>query len=101
MIEIGYLRSLYDSCVYYNYLKDCSFMYLVLYVDDRLIAAEKKSDIQKLNRVLSTKFEMKDLGAAKKILGMEICRDRRRNKLFLLLKGILLKYFIKVWNDYC
>jgi len=33
----------------------------VLYVDDMLLAAEKKSDIQKLKGLLSTEFEMKDL----------------------------------------
>jgi hypothetical protein len=32
---------------------------------------------------LSSKFEMKDLGAAKKILGMEITRDRKSALLFL------------------
>ncbi|GAA0142464.1 transmembrane signal receptor [Lithospermum erythrorhizon] len=30
MIEIGYLRSPYDSCVYYNKVKGGSFIYLVL-----------------------------------------------------------------------
>uniref|UniRef100_A0A3Q7IZ38 Reverse transcriptase Ty1/copia-type domain-containing protein n=1 Tax=Solanum lycopersicum TaxID=4081 RepID=A0A3Q7IZ38_SOLLC len=48
-----------------------------------LIAAKKKYDIQKLKGLLSAEFEMKDLGAARKILGMEIIRDRERRKLFL------------------
>jgi hypothetical protein len=30
---------------------------------------------------LSKEFEMKDLDAAKKILGMEICRDKSSEKL--------------------
>ncbi|XP_047320703.1 secreted RxLR effector protein 161-like [Impatiens glandulifera] len=34
--------------------------------DDMLLAAEKKSDIQKLKGLLSIEFEMKDLGATKK-----------------------------------
>ena len=46
--------------------------------DDMLIAAKKKYDIQKLKGLLSAEFEMKDLGAARKILGMEIIRDRER-----------------------
>jgi ATP-binding cassette subfamily B (MDR/TAP) protein 1 len=32
---------------------------------------------------LSKEFEMKDLGVAKKILGMEISRDRLYGKLYL------------------
>jgi len=83
MIEIDYSRSLYDSCVYYNKLKDGSFTYLVLYVDDMLLVLKKKSDIQKLKGLLGTKFEMKDLGVVKKILGKEIYKVRRQKKFFL------------------
>ena len=66
-------------------------IYLVLYVDDMLIAAENKSDVQKLKGLLSAEFEMKDLGAARKILGMEIYRDRSKGKLFLSQKGYIQK----------
>lgn len=52
-----------------------STIYLLLYVDDMLIAAKDKSEIAKLKARLSSEFEMKDLGAAKKILGMEIIRE--------------------------
>ena len=91
MIEIGYNRSPYDCCVYHNKLKNGSYIYLVLYVDDMLIASKDKSDIQKLKGLLSAEFEMKDLGAAKKILGMEIYRDRSQNKLFVSQKGYIQK----------
>ncbi|MCF7184084.1 hypothetical protein L3H42_11345, partial [Corynebacterium sp. MC-13] len=60
MIEIGYNRSPYDYCVYHSELKSSSYIYLVLYVDDMLIAAENKSDIQRLKGLLSAEFEMKD-----------------------------------------
>lgn len=48
-----------------------------------LIASRDKSLIRKLKTQLSNEFEMKELGAAKKILGMEIRRDRQAGKLFL------------------
>ena len=54
---------------------------MLLYVDDILIAAKSKVEIGKLKLQLNEEFEMKDLGEAKKILGMEIQRDR--------LKGIV------------
>ncbi|KAJ4711012.1 Retrovirus-related Pol polyprotein from transposon TNT 1-94 [Melia azedarach] len=91
MIEIGYTRSPYDCCVYYSKATNGSLIYLVLYVDDMLIAAENKSDVQKLKDLLSIEFEMKDLGAARKILGMEIYRDRSKKKLFLSQKGYIQK----------
>jgi len=42
-----------------------------------LLAAEKKCDIRKLKGLLSSEFEMKDLGTSKKILGMEIYSYKR------------------------
>uniref|UniRef100_A0A3Q7I020 Reverse transcriptase Ty1/copia-type domain-containing protein n=1 Tax=Solanum lycopersicum TaxID=4081 RepID=A0A3Q7I020_SOLLC len=57
-----------------------------------LIAAKKKYDIQKLKGLHSAEFEMKDLGAARKILGMEIIRERERRKFFLSQRS----YFQKV-----
>ncbi|KAJ4705295.1 Retrovirus-related Pol polyprotein from transposon TNT 1-94 [Melia azedarach] len=59
--------------------------------DDMLIATENKSDVQKLKDLLSVEFEMKDLGATQKILGMEIYRDRSKKKLFLSQKGYIQK----------
>ncbi|KAJ4713215.1 Retrovirus-related Pol polyprotein from transposon TNT 1-94 [Melia azedarach] len=59
--------------------------------DDMLIAAENKSDVQKLKDLLSVEFEMKDLGAARKILGMEIYRDISKKKLFLSQKRYIQK----------
>ena len=83
MIQSGYHRSSYDSCVYLKKISDKSFVYLLLYVDDMLIAAKNMSDVMILKKSLSEEFEMKDLGPAKKILGMEIQRDRKAGKLYL------------------
>nr|GEW97999.1 retrovirus-related Pol polyprotein from transposon TNT 1-94 [Tanacetum cinerariifolium] len=60
-----------------------SFLYLVLYVDDMLIDAPNKDHIRELKDQLSNEFDMKDLGAAINILGMEIRRDRKMGKLTL------------------
>ena len=64
------------------FFKQCNdFTYLLLYVDDMLIAARNKTHVQKLKAQLKKEFDMKDLGEAKKILGMEISRDRSISKL--------------------
>lgn len=75
--------------VYMNKLEDESFIYQVLYVNDMLIAAKNTCDILKLKELLSSEFEMKDLGAAKKILRMEIFRDREKKKLLLSQKDLM------------
>jgi hypothetical protein len=52
-----------------------------VHVDDMLIPAKNKKEITTLKP--SDEFEMKDLGAAKKILAMEITIDRNSSLLFL------------------
>ena len=47
--------------------------------------------IDALKRDLSSEFEMKDLGEAKKVLGMKITRDRRSGKVSLTQKEYLKK----------
>ena len=70
-----YTRNHYDPCVYYNKLHGGEYIYLLLNVDDMLIASKSRSAIDKLKKDLSSEFEMKDLGEAKKVLGMEIERE--------------------------
>ncbi|KAJ9542762.1 hypothetical protein OSB04_029268 [Centaurea solstitialis] len=87
----GLSNSSYDSCVYFKKCDDGSILYLLLYVDDMLIAAKDMGEVQKVKDQLSSEFEMKDLGAAKKILGMEIVRDRKARKLYLSQEGYVQK----------
>ena len=82
MMSHGFKRSKFDSCVYIKHVNG-SPIYLLLYVDDMLIAAKSKVEITKLKKLLSSEFDMKDLGAAKKILGMKITRDKKSGLLFL------------------
>ncbi|KAM2632087.1 hypothetical protein TB1_030777 [Malus domestica] len=74
----NYSRSQYDHCVYFKKLQDGSFIYLLIYVDDMLIASKNVEKIEKLKKQMKNEFEMKDLGEANKILGMEITRDRAK-----------------------
>jgi hypothetical protein len=83
MTEQGYSRCHSDHCVYFKKLKNGSFMILLLYVDDMLVAGSNMQDINVLKKKLANSFAMKDLGAAKKILGMRITRDRKNRKLTL------------------
>ena len=66
-----------------NKLPGGEYIYLLLYVDDMLIASKSRYAIDKLKKDLSSEFEMKDLGEAKKVLGMETERDRKSGKISL------------------
>jgi len=54
---------------------------------------KSKSAIDKLKKGLSFEFEMKDLGEAKKVLGMKIERDRDNCKVSLTQKEYLRRYY--------
>ncbi|KAK3008845.1 hypothetical protein RJ639_013700 [Escallonia herrerae] len=83
MSERGYTKSAYDSCMYHQRLADVSHIYLLVYVDDMLIAAKSISDVNSLKEQLKREFEMKDLSAVKRILWMKIQRDQLAGILYL------------------
>ncbi|MCH90824.1 copia LTR rider [Trifolium medium] len=78
-------------CVYMMKRNEKVILYLLLYIDDILIASSDKQEIQKLKMKLNGEFEMKDLGNAKKIHGIDIIRDRSKGELFLSQQGYLRK----------
>ena len=65
------------------------FIILVLYVDDILIVRKSMDDINRLKAQMARTFDMKDLGAAKQILGIEIHRDKRNGKLIFSVERYL------------
>jgi hypothetical protein len=83
MIEQGYSRCHSDHYVYFKRLENKSYIIFILHVDDMLVAGSNMKDINVLNNKLANSFAMKDLGAAKKILGMRIMRDMKNHKLTL------------------
>jgi hypothetical protein len=61
-----------DSCIFVYTNDKGQKTYIALYVDDFIIAGENEDDIKRIKELLAEQFEMKDLGIAKKFLGMEI-----------------------------
>jgi hypothetical protein len=82
MLGLGFTRRKYDHCMYFKLIGD-HLIYLVLYVDHMLLIGNNKEIIKDVKTQLSSKFDMKDLGASNFILGMEIKRDRKMMKLWL------------------
>ena len=68
-------------CLFQKWNDD--LIYLLLYVDDMLIAARNKNQIQNLKAHLKEEFDMKNMREAKKILGMEISWGKSTGKLCL------------------
>ena len=69
--ELKFKSCPHDPCLYMRHEKS-EFLIVALYVDDLEIANYTKSDIRDLKKSLSEKFEIKDLGPANVMLGIEI-----------------------------
>ena len=95
MIQISYTCCEYDCYTYVKMPDDGSYIFLLLYVDDVLIAAKSMCEVDRLKVLLCKEFDMKDLGIAKKILGMEIHKDRESRKLWLSQKNYIRKVLEK------
>ncbi|KAH9797006.1 hypothetical protein KPL71_005721 [Citrus sinensis] len=92
-------KSEHDHCVYFRRLPDGAFIYLLLYVDDMLIASKNRDEIERLKKQLASEFEMKDLGDAQRILGMEIRRDKKNESIWLTQKSYLKKVLERFGMD--
>ena len=82
MTKSGFCKAEKDSCCYFKKYTD-SYVFLLLYVDDMLIARSSMREINNLKTRLSAAFKMKDLCPVKQILGMKISRDRSAGTLNL------------------
>jgi hypothetical protein len=82
ILRLGFVRNKDDHCVYSKQVGN-HFIYVVLYVDDMLLVGNNMDAIKEVKSQLSSKFDMKDLGVANFIIGMEIKRDRANMKLWL------------------
>ena len=81
MVGHGYTRTNADHCVYVRKFPNGKFIILLLYVDDMLIEGQDAGVIGNLKKDLFKTFDLKDLGLARQILGMQILHDRKAKKL--------------------
>ena len=72
MVNFNFQQCEADSYIFVHTNANGEKTYIVLYVDDFLIAGENEDNIATIKGLLAEKFEMKDLGIAERFLGMEI-----------------------------
>lgn len=69
--EFGFLQSESDPCLYTKRL-DGEFIYIIIHVDDFLVAAKSEKVVNQVGDLLSKQFHLVDLGLLKKYLGVEV-----------------------------
>ncbi|KAL9258780.1 Retrovirus-related Pol polyprotein from transposon TNT 1-94-like protein [Drosera capensis] len=95
MSRSGYKKSDMDPYCYTRHFGS-SYIILLLYIDDMLVAGSNMEEINRLKEQLSEEFEMKDLGASKQILGISISRNRSEGSLILSQEKYIGKVLEKV-----
>ena len=70
----GFEANVVDDCVYHKF-SGSKYIFLVLYVDDILLASKDIAFLQETKRFLTKIFEMKDLGEVSFVLGIKILQD--------------------------
>jgi hypothetical protein len=98
--SFGFKENEDDNCIYAKF-RNGKIIFLILYVDDILLASSDVSLLLETKRFLSSNFDMKDLGEASFVLGIEIHRDRRNGVLGLSQKTYLEKVLKKFSMHAC
>ena len=82
VVSYGFVENKVDQCIYCK-VSGRKFIFLILYVDDILLASSDLGLLHETKRLLSNNFDMKDLGEASFVLGIEIHMNRSRGLLGL------------------
>ena len=77
-----------DNCVYYKF-NGSKFIFLVLYVDDILVATNDMCLLYETMKFLSKNFEMKDLNKFSFVLGIQIHQDHSQRIIGLSQKSYI------------
>jgi hypothetical protein len=68
MLSNGFKHRSYDNCVYYRSYAPGEYIYLLLYVDDMLIACKSKAEIGSIKSLLKKEFDRKSSGKQRRFL---------------------------------
>lgn len=74
----NFIQSKADPCLYHRSVQD-EKVYVLVYVDDLVVASESEKLIKETADHLNSSFELKCLGPIKQYLGLEIEKDIRGN----------------------
>ena len=85
--EMGAVRSKVDPCLYEWQHPVHGNIFILVYVDDLIVAGEKLAGVEVVKRFLSSKFEVRDLREVKDFICMKVMRNRAAMTLTLSNQG--------------
>ena len=80
--SFGFEENIMDQCIYQK-VSGGKIHFLILYVDDILLATNDRGFMHEVKQFLSNHFDMKDMGDASNVISIKIFRDRHNGILGL------------------
>ena len=75
LLKEGFKRSRNDYCLFVRKEEDGTFSYVLVWVDDIVVAGATKEAVNEIKSMLNENFKMDDRGALNWFLGMQILRS--------------------------
>ena len=75
--SFDFVENIMDQCIYHK-ISGSKICFLLLYVDDILLASNDKGMIHEVKQFLSISIDMKDMGDASYVIGIKIHRGRHQ-----------------------
>jgi len=100
IVSFGFKENIVDKCIYLK-VNGSKFIFLILYVDDILLATNDLGLLSETKKFLFNNFEMKNMVEAYYVIGIEIFCDRQQGLLRLSKKVYISKVLERFRMDKC
>lgn len=75
LVSIGFKQSKADPCLWIKKLQNGAFVFLLIYVDDMIVASVVEEEVCKIEKQLKKKIELSSLGEISHFLGIRVTKD--------------------------
>ncbi|CAI7880198.1 unnamed protein product [Closterium sp. NIES-54] len=83
LLDAGWKKGQVDEALYFKAGDNGTTCYVLVYVDDLLVASSSPGMLKELKELLEAAFELREISPVVKYLGLEIVRDRPARKLWI------------------
>jgi len=99
--QTGDTRSTVDPCLYEWHLPVHGRVFILVYVDDLILAGERFAGVEAIESGFVANFEVRDMGEVKDFIGMKVMRDKKTKKLTLSIPGHIMALLQAFGMDTC
>jgi hypothetical protein len=89
LVDQGFEAHPLDPCLFTKVDEAGNLLMILVYVDDLVMAADKREQLDAFKQALGDRFAIKDLGPIKFYLGLEVERERDKRELRLHQRGYI------------